>query len=291
MAQKTMSTFFKRKREETKDSIESSVESSEESSVESSHNEVVQVSKVIKVSEEVKVCNRDNPDPLERANIDFSWAECLADAIKKPYYQSLEKFVENERKGKTIYPSREEVFSWTRYCKLENVKVIILGQDPYHGPNQAHGLCFSVKIGIAPPPSLKNIYKALSRDIEGFSAPDHGYLVGWAQQGVLMLNAVLTVEHSKANAHKGRGWEKLTDHVIKHISRNLKNCVFMLWGGPAIKKHSMISKDHLVLTAVHPSPLSAHRGFLDCAHFSKANAYLQEHGKQQIDWCELPSTQ
>ena len=243
----------------------------------------------------------NDENPAKKANISTSslniqgfcignsWNNCLIGEMNKPYFIKLNDFVSGERKSKTIYPPAKDVFSWTQYCELTNVKVIILGQDPYHGPNQAHGLCFSVKLGVNPPPSLVNIFKAVKNDDAEFKIPPHGYLVGWARQGVLMLNAVLTVERSKANAHKGRGWEKLTDHVIKYISQNLKNCVFLLWGKPAQEKSKLIdAKKHLVLKTVHPSPLSAHRGFLESGHFRKANEYLKEHGKQEIDWNDLP---
>jgi len=213
---------------------------------------------------------------------------CLKMSLK-PHFQ-LTSFVEKERLTKTVYPKHSDVFSWTRYCDLNQIKVVILGQDPYHGPGQAHGLCFSVQPGVTPPPSLKNIYKALADDIEGFKVPDHGYLIGWARQGVLLLNAVLTVEKSKANSHKGKGWEKLTDSVIRYISDKMNKCVFVLWGSPAIKKSSLINKDrHLILTSVHPSPLSAYRGFFSCGHFSKCNEYLALHGKDVIDWAHLPN--
>ena len=229
-----------------------------------------------------------DPD-LENLAIGQSWSNCLLEEIQKPYLGELQKFVENERKSKTIYPTPREVFSWSRHCEFEDIKVVILGQDPYHGPNQAHGLCFSVKMGVNPPPSLKNIYKTLLKDIDTFTDPGHGFLIGWARQGVLLLNAVLTVEKSKANSHKGRGWERVTDGVIRQVSKQLNNCVFMLWGGPAKQKDGLIDrKKHLILSSVHPSPLSAHRGFFECGHFSAANKYLVEHGRKAIDWNDLP---
>jgi uracil-DNA glycosylase len=237
-----------------------------------------------------KVLKTSDNSILKYWMVASSWEKCLSDELAKDYFKSLSDFVTKERSSKTIYPSHEEVFSWTHYCNLDDVKVVILGQDPYHGPNQAHGLCFSVKVGVQPPPSLRNIYKAIGKDLVGFNDPGHGYLVGWAKQGVLMLNAVLTVERSKANSHKDKGWEKLTDHVIRYIGFHMKNCVFLLWGSPAMKKQSLIDKSkHLVLTAVHPSPLSAHRGFFDCKHFSKANEYLVKHKKESIDWNKLPA--
>ncbi|XP_068710172.1 uracil-DNA glycosylase-like isoform X2 [Montipora foliosa] len=172
------------------------------------------------------------------------------------------------------------------------IKVVIIGQDPYHGPRQAHGLCFSVPPGVGIPPSLVNIYKELENDIDGFQAPKHGYLTGWAKQGVLLLNACLTVVASKANSHKDKGWEQFTDAVIRWINSNLTGVVFLLWGAYAQKKGSFIDKKkHCVLKAVHPSPLSAHRGFLGCKHFSQANQYLKKVGKKAIDWRSLPVDQ
>eukprot|EP00794_Sanderia_malayensis_P005145 gene5145-5795_t len=169
------------------------------------------------------------------------------------------------------------------------VKAVIIGQDPYHGPNQAHGLSFSVPVGIPAPPSLKNMYKELKTDIEGFKIPNHGHLVGWAKQGVLLLNAVLTVEASNANSHQGKGWEHFTDAVIKWINRNNNNVVFLLWGAYAQKKGASIDKKrHCILKGPHPSPLSAHRGFFGCRHFSKANEYLKANNKDPIDWTYLP---
>lgn len=264
MPQATISSFFKTKRK---------LEDTEE-----------------KENSSTKQLKCSNNSVLNHWQISASWEKCLDSELSKDYFKLLSDFVAKERTSKTIYPTHNEVFSWTRYSTLDNVKVVILGQDPYHGPNQAHGLCFSVKIGVPQPPSLKNIFKALAKDINTFKDPGHGYLIGWARQGVLMLNAVLTVERSKANSHKGKGWENLTDHVVRYIGQNLKSCVFMLWGSPAIKKQSLINKSkHLVLTAVHPSPLSAHRGFFDCKHFSKANDYLVKCNKSAIDWSKLPS--
>lgn len=243
-----------------------------------------------KENKRLKVTTTSDDSTLKKWMVASSWEKCLSDELNKDYFKSLAEFVDKERNSKTIYPTHGDVFSWTRYCNLDDVKVVILGQDPYHGPNQAHGLCFSMKIGVTPPPSLKNIYKAIAKDFGQFNDPGHGYLVGWARQGVLMLNAVLTVERSKANSHKDKGWEKLTDHVIRYIGFHLKNCVFLLWGSPAMKKQSLIDKSkHLVLTSVHPSPLSAHRGFFDCKHFSRANEYLLKHKKESIDWNKLPA--
>jgi len=219
-----------------------------------------------------------------------SWRKALAAEFSKEYFVKLTNFVKEERSRKTIYPPEKDVFSWTLQCDIKEIKVVIIGQDPYHGPRQAHGLCFSVLPGVAIPPSLVNIYKELENDIEGFQAPKHGYLMGWAKQGVLLLNACLTVVASQANSHKDKGWEKFTDAVIRWINSNLSGVVFLLWGSYAQKKGSSIDKKkHCVLKAVHPSPLSAHRGFLGCKHFSQANEYLKKVGKKPVNWCYLPT--
>ncbi|XP_057308330.1 uracil-DNA glycosylase-like [Hydractinia symbiolongicarpus] len=220
-----------------------------------------------------------------------SWKVALQSEFTKPYFQKLQDFLIAERKRATIYPPEKHVYSWTRFCDIQDLKVVILGQDPYHGPNQAHGLCFSVQIGVPAPPSLVNMYKELASDISGFKKPDHGHLVGWAKQGVLLLNACLTVEASKPNSHKDKGWEKFTDATVKYINDNLNNVVFILWGGYAQKKGKFLNKSrHLVLTGVHPSPLSAHRGFFGCKHFSKANEYLKKNRNKEIDWSYLPAS-
>ncbi|XP_069140501.1 uracil-DNA glycosylase-like isoform X2 [Argopecten irradians] len=222
-------------------------------------------------------------------NFGDSWKNALEKEFSKNYFQQLTKFVEAERTKGTIYPPANQVFSWTQYCTLESVKVVILGQDPYHGPNQAHGLCFSVQKGVKPPPSLENMYKELTSDIEGFHHPGHGTLIGWAEQGVLLLNSCLTVRQHQANSHKDRGWEKFTDAVISYLNKNTTELVFILWGSYAQKKGACIDqKKHYVLKGVHPSPLSAHRGFMGCRHFSKCNTYLTEKGKTPIDWKRLP---
>ncbi|XP_071537847.1 uracil-DNA glycosylase-like [Panulirus ornatus] len=182
--------------------------------------------------------------------------------LLQPYFEKLSNFLEHERSKATIYPPEDQVFSWTRHCDLQDVKVVILGQDPYHGPRQAHGLCFSVQIGVQPPPSLLNMYQELESDIPGFVRPSHGHLYGWAKQGVLLLNACLTVKAHKANSHKDQGWETFTDGVIKTVSERNKGVVFLLWGSYAQKKASVVDKrKHHLLNAPHPSPLSAHRGF------------------------------
>ncbi|KAM4577846.1 uracil-DNA glycosylase isoform 1-T1 [Fundulus diaphanus] len=217
-----------------------------------------------------------------------SWRKELAAEFGKPYFKRLMHFVSEERKRYTVYPPAEQVFTWTQTCSIRDVKVVILGQDPYHGPDQAHGLCFSVKRPVPPPPSLENMYKELASDIEGFQHPGHGDLTGWAKQGVLLLNAVLTVRAHQANSHKDKGWEAFTDAVVQWLSSNLEGVVFMLWGSYAQKKGASINrKRHHVLQAVHPSPLSAHRGFFGCRHFSKANELLEKCGKSPIDWKAL----
>ncbi|XP_069475537.1 uracil-DNA glycosylase isoform X5 [Ambystoma mexicanum] len=217
-----------------------------------------------------------------------TWKEALSGEFVKPYFAKLTTFVAEERKRGTVYPPPHQVFTWTQMCPIRDVKVVILGQDPYHGPNQAHGLCFSVQRPVPPPPSLENMYKELITDIEGFTHPGHGDLTGWAKQGVLLLNAVLTVKAHNANSHKDRGWEQFTDAVISWLNKNLDGLVFMLWGAYAQKKGSSIDrKRHNVLQAVHPSPLSVHRGFYGCKHFSKTNEILARSGKALIDWKKL----
>ncbi|XP_024130590.1 uracil DNA glycosylase a [Oryzias melastigma] len=217
-----------------------------------------------------------------------SWRRELLFEFTKPYFKDLTKFVSDERRRGTVYPPADQVFTWTQMCDIRDVKVVILGQDPYHGPGQAHGLCFSVKRPVPPPPSLENMYKELASDVEGFKHPGHGDLSGWAQQGVLLLNAVLTVRAHQANSHKDKGWEVFTDAVVQWLSNNLQGLVFLLWGAYAQKKGSAINrKHHHVLQAVHPSPLSAHRGFFGCKHFSKTNELLKKSGKSPIDWKAL----
>lgn len=215
-----------------------------------------------------------------------TWTDVIGKEKEQPYFQHTLKQVHLARQsGKTIYPPQEEVFNAFKYTVFEDVKVVILGQDPYHGPNQAHGLAFSVKPEVAIPPSLLNIYKELSQDIPGFQMPSHGYLVKWSEQGVLLLNTVLTVERGLAHSHANLGWETFTDRVIAALNEQRENVVFLLWGSHAQKKGSMINRTrHCVLTAPHPSPLSAHRGFFGCKHFSKTNQYLREHGITEIDW-------
>lgn len=214
-----------------------------------------------------------------------SWQDLLGEEKRKDYFSQLVAFVEQRREEVNVFPPSHEVYSAFELTPAEDVKVVILGQDPYHGSGQAHGLCFSVQKGIKIPPSLRNIYKELSNDIVGFEPPEHGNLSDWAQQGVLLLNTVLTVEESNANSHKGKGWEKFTDTVIRQVSEELSDVVFLLWGKPAQNKAKLIDANkHHILTSVHPSPLSAHRGFLGCKHFSQTNRLLHRLGKQTIDW-------
>lgn len=218
------------------------------------------------------------------------WQQALQTEFEAPYMQDLKQFLRSEKdQQKVIYPHSANWFHALEATPLDEVKVVILGQDPYHQPGQAHGLCFSVQPGIKIPPSLMNIYKELNSDL-GIKPVNHGYLESWARQGVLLLNAVLTVEDSMANSHQGKGWEQFTDKVIETINQQCSNVVFMLWGSYAQRKGSMIdSSKHRVLTAPHPSPLSAHRGFLGCRHFSQANQYLEDHGLTPINW-QLPET-
>lgn len=217
-----------------------------------------------------------------------SWQAELNSEFEQAYMKQLLAFIQAEKdQGKVIYPKSSNWFHALEATPLDNVKIVILGQDPYHQPNQAHGLCFSVLPGIKTPPSLVNIYKELESDL-GIERANHGYLESWAQQGVLMLNAVMTVEDSKANAHQGKGWEQFTDKIISIVNEQCDGVVFLLWGGYAQKKGAMIDENkHCVLKSAHPSPLSAYRGFLGCGHFSQANAYLEQHGKTAIDW-QLP---
>lgn len=218
----------------------------------------------------------------EKVRLHESWLRELGPEFGKPYMQSLRDYLRRRRaEGATIYPASKNWFAALDSTPFDQVKVVILGQDPYHGPEQAHGLCFSVKPGIRPPPSLVNIFKELHSDV-GMPIPRHGYLQAWAERGVLLLNTVLTVEQGQAGSHQGRGWETFTDAVIAALDRDREGLVFMLWGSHAQKKGASLDQNrHLVLKAPHPSPLSAHRGFLGCRHFSKANAYL---GQRAIDW-------
>lgn len=218
-----------------------------------------------------------------------TWTEALGEEKQKDYFQQILKYVHNERlAGKVIYPPQNEVFSAFALTEFNDVKVVILGQDPYHGPNQAHGLAFSVKPPVAPPPSLLNMYKELSEDIVGFQIPNHGYLINWAKQGVFMLNTSLTVEQGRAGSHSQIGWEIFTDKVIAQLNEHRENLVFLLWGSHAQRKGQFIDRNcHCVLASPHPSPLSAYRGFFGCKHFSKANNYLISKEISPINW-QLP---
>lgn len=216
----------------------------------------------------------------------LTWHDVIGKEKELDYFKRIMEYVANERAlGKTIYPPQGDVFNAFRFTPFADIKVVILGQDPYHGPNQAHGLSFSVLPGITPPPSLVNIYKELQQDILGFTYPNHGYLASWAQQGVLLLNTVLTVEAGRAHSHAKIGWETFTDHVIDAINRHREGVVFLLWGAHAQKKGQIIDRErHHVLSSVHPSPLSAHRGFFGCRHFSQANQFILDQGHTPIDW-------
>jgi uracil-DNA glycosylase len=219
--------------------------------------------------------------------LESSWRNQLEGEFSQPYMVALREFLlQRKRSGAVIYPPGKLIFNALDSTPFGQVRVVIIGQDPYHGPGQAHGLCFSVPQGVTPPPSLANIYRELAEDIGGF-VPTHGNLQAWADQGVLLLNAVLTVERGQANAHQGKGWERFTDRIVDQLNRHGEHLVFMLWGSYAQKKGAAIDRNrHLVLAAPHPSPLSAHRGFFGCRHFSKANAWLTSHGREPIDWSE-----
>lgn len=217
-------------------------------------------------------------------NTGNDWNEVLKDEFDKPYYQELRKFLISEYRSRKIYPSMYDIFNALKHTAYADTKVVILGQDPYHGPGQAHGMCFSVQKGVKKPPSLINIFKELDSDL-GIKPPSHGNLESWADQGVLLLNTVLTVRSGEPNSHKGRGWETFTDHVISMLDKRQKPMIFMLWGANAKSKQSLIqNKKHLILTASHPSPLSAHNGWWGCSHFSKANDFLRDRGENYINW-------
>ena len=214
-----------------------------------------------------------------------SWDELLKDEFKKPYYLRLRQFLINEYRSQVIYPNMYDIFNAMKLTSYEDVKVVIIGQDPYHGINQAHGLSFSVKKGVAPPPSLVNIFKEIKSDVGVDNSGKHGELTKWAEEGVLLLNSCLTVRAGKANSHRGMGWENFTDDVIMLLNQREKPMVFMLWGANAKAKAQLITNPaHLVLTAAHPSPLSAYNGFFGCKHFSKANDFLVKNGMTPINW-------
>lgn len=231
----------------------------------------------------------------DRIRLEPSWKAALADTFEQPFMSELRAFLAAEkRQGKVIYPPGSEIFAALDATPLSAVRVVIIGQDPYHGPDQAHGLCFSVRPGVRPPPSLANIFTEVVSDMSDPDVPcgrpdavrpSNGSLLGWARQGVLLLNAVLTVEGGRAGAHQGRGWEQFTDRVVELINAQREHVVFMLWGSYAQKKGQRVDRRrHEVLTAPHPSPLSAHRGFFGCRHFSRANRYLLANGEEPIDW-------
>ena len=223
--------------------------------------------------------------------LEASWKQRLEPEFSQPYMLALREFLLQRRQaGAVIYPPGDRIFNALDSTPFDKVRVVILGQDPYHGPGQAHGLCFSVRLGVPTPPSLLNIFKEIHDDL-GLAPPDHGYLQAWAQRGVLLLNAVLTVERGQAGAHQGKGWEQFTDQVVRLLNAERDGLVFMLWGSHALKKGAVLDRHrHLVLTAPHPSPLSAHRGFFGCRHFSKANAWLQEQGQSPVDWSLPPAS-
>lgn len=218
------------------------------------------------------------------AAIDNDWLPAVNAEFKKPYYADLYKFVKEEYSKVAVFPPSDEIFSALHLTPLSKVKVVIIGQDPYHNVGQAHGLCFSVRPEVEIPPSLVNIYKELQSDL-GCQIPNNGYLVKWAEQGVLLLNTVLTVRAHQANSHQGKGWEQFTDAIIRAVNAEDRPIAYLLWGRPAQSKMNMLDNPkHKVFTAPHPSPLSAHRGFFGCKHFSQANAFLEENGLSPIDW-------
>lgn len=217
-------------------------------------------------------------------NVPAGWQDILADELAQPYIADLAAFVAAERRERTVYPPESEVFTALDLTPYAEVRAVILGQDPYHGPGQAHGLAFSVRPGVTPPPSLVNVFKELQSDL-GIGRPGHGYLASWARQGVLLLNTVLTVRASEANSHKGRGWEKLTDAIIRAVGARERPVVFILWGAPAQKKAALVDEGrHVVMRSAHPSPLSARNGFFGSRPFSQANAALEARGQPPIDW-------
>jgi uracil-DNA glycosylase len=217
--------------------------------------------------------------------LDKSWLSAVGSEFEQDYMLQLKQFLQSEKQaGKVIYPPGKEIFNALNTTHFDKVKVVILGQDPYHGPDQAHGLCFSVRKGVRIPPSLVNIYKELNASL-GLPIPEHGCLQSWAEQGVLLLNATLTVEQAKAGSHQNKGWEQFTDAVVAALNQKRDGLVFMLWGSYAQRKGAIIdSQRHLVLRSAHPSPLSAHRGFLGCGHFAKANDYLRQLSREPVTW-------
>ncbi len=228
----------------------------------------------------------------DRVRLEPGWKSRLANEFDAPYMQALREFlIAEKRAGKTIFPASANIFAALDATPFDQVKVVVLGQDPYHGPGQAHGLCFSVLPGVPVPPSLENIYAEQQRDL-GIPRPDHGWLMPWARQGVLLLNAVLTVERGLAGSHQGKGWERFTDAVVARLNEEREGLVFLLWGSYAQAKGKAIdARRHTVLKAPHPSPLSAYRGFIGCGHFSTANARLEARGLAPIDWRLPPRSQ
>jgi uracil-DNA glycosylase len=223
-------------------------------------------------------------DGFNMAFLNDGWAPLLAEEFEKAYYLELREFLTEEYANETVYPEKEDIFNALRFTDYDDVKVVILGQDPYHGPGQAHGLSFSVKPGVVIPPSLRNIFKELNADL-GCRIPDNGYLKKWANQGVMLLNTVLTVRKGEANSHKGKGWEIFTDKVITLLNEREKPVIFILWGKPAQSKLKLIDESkHKIIMSVHPSPLSARRGFFGSKPFSKVNEILRKQGDQEIDW-------
>ena len=225
----------------------------------------------------------------ERVRLEPSWKARLGDYLERPEMRALAHFLrEEKRAGKVLYPPGQDIFNAFAHTPFDRVRVVILGQDPYHGPGQAHGLCFSVRPGVPVPPSLQTIFAEIERDL-GLPRPDHGCLTPWAEQGVLLLNSVLTVEQGQAGAHQNKGWEGFTDAAIEALNREREGLVFLLWGAYAQRKGRLVDPNrHLVLSSVHPSPLSAHRGFIGNGHFSAANRYLESRGQAPIDWSLPP---
>ncbi|MXZ44438.1 MAG: uracil-DNA glycosylase [Gammaproteobacteria bacterium] len=231
----------------------------------------------------------------DRIKLHPSWKDVLAQDLRAPYMSRLRTFLQSELKaGKRIYPPMREVFSALDHCPLDQVRVVVIGQDPYHGENQAHGLSFSVKPGVPPPPSLRNIFQEIQADMDSSTSlqrqfsMSQGCLNGWAEQGVLLLNSVLTVVAGRSGSHQGYGWEQFTDKVVNTVNEQRENVVFLLWGRPAQEKGAIVDRrKHYVLSAPHPSPLSANSGFFGCRHFSKTNSYLQSHGSKPIDWFQV----
>lgn len=228
-------------------------------------------------------------EPGKALKLEESWKARVGTYFERPEMRALSTFLRQEKaRGKDVYPRASNIFAAFEHTPFDAVRVVILGQDPYHGPGQAHGLSFSVPPGVPAPPSLDNIFKEIERDL-GIGRPDHGCLIPWADRGVLLLNSVLTVERARAASHQGKGWEGFTDEAIRTLSQEREHLVFMLWGSYAQKKGALIDgRRHCILKSVHPSPLSAHRGFLGCGHFSSANRYLEEHGYAPIDWSLPP---